>query len=227
MCQGIRDAGNLAWKLHHVLSGSAPESLLATYQDERRPNVVATTQLAKECGLIISERNNEKAKIRDEEISAATAGLGRTIIRQDLIPPFATGFLESAAPLSGTVFPQPLVTTSNQTDVLLDDVLSPGFHLVLLAESINESELKELCMVAETQHVEIVVVQGTSSPAASHHPQILYLQETTPLIKEYLEGSSCVGAIVRPDHYVYCGVVNMKNALGALTLLANKLRTLD
>ena len=227
MCQGIRDAGNLAWKLHHVLSGSAPESLLATYQDERRPNVVATTQLAKECGLIISERNNEKAKIRDEEISAATAGLGRTIIRQDLIPPFATGFLEPAAPLSGTVFPQPLVTTSNQTDVLLDDVLSPGFHLVLLAEFINESELKELCTVAEIQHVEIVIVQGTSSPAASYHPQILYLQETTPLIKGYLAGSSCVGAIVRPDHYVYCGVVNIKNALGALTLLANKLRTLD
>ena len=227
MCQGIRDAGNLAWKLEHVVSGKAPESLLKTYEDERRPNVVATTQLAKDCGQIISERNLEKAKIRDAEISAATAGLGRTIIRQDLIPPFSVGFLESPAPLSGTVFPQPLVAALGRTDILLDELLSPCFHMVVLAESTEESELQELCIAASRLRVEIVVVHEKILPHNSKHHQILHVQETTPLIKEYLMGSSCIGAIVRPDHYVYCGVANVKNALGALAILAVKLRIPD
>lgn len=34
---GIQDAGNLAWKLAAVLQGKAPESLLDSYQEERRP----------------------------------------------------------------------------------------------------------------------------------------------------------------------------------------------
>ena len=50
MCQGLRDAGNLAWKLHLVITGQASDSLLRTYTKERRPNVVETTRLAKEIG---------------------------------------------------------------------------------------------------------------------------------------------------------------------------------
>ncbi len=34
---GVADAENLAWKLAHVLQGSAPEVLLDTYETERRP----------------------------------------------------------------------------------------------------------------------------------------------------------------------------------------------
>lgn len=34
---GVQDAHNLAWKLAHVLSGAAPESLLDSYEVERRP----------------------------------------------------------------------------------------------------------------------------------------------------------------------------------------------
>jgi 3-(3-hydroxy-phenyl)propionate hydroxylase len=227
MCQGIRDAGNLAWKLHQVVSGRAPESLLATYEEERRPNVVATTQLAKECGLIISERNFEKAKIRDAEIAAATAGLGHTIIRQDLIPPFAVGFIESDAPLSGRIFPQPLVMASGPEEVLMDDLLLPGFHLVVLANLIDVHELAELSNAAFKVDVEMVVLHEDRLPEKNGHSQILDIKETTSLIKDYLTASSCIGAIVRPDHYVYCGIANVKNALSVLTLLAAKLRIPD
>ena len=227
MCQGIRDAGNLAWKLEQVVSGRAPESLLATYEDERRPNVVATTQLAKECGLMISERDFEKANIRDAEIDVATAGLGHTIIRQDLIPPFEVGFIESDAPLSGRIFPQPLVMASGPEEVLMDDLLSPRFHLVVLANLIDAHELAELSTAASKLDVQMVVVYEDRMPEKSGYSQILKIKETTSLIKDYLMASSCIGAIVRPDHYVYCGIENVKNGLIALTLLAAKLRIAD
>jgi putative polyketide hydroxylase len=43
---GIQDAHNLAWKLSAVLAGRARPSLLATYQDERRPVGLLTMQQA-------------------------------------------------------------------------------------------------------------------------------------------------------------------------------------
>jgi 2-polyprenyl-6-methoxyphenol hydroxylase-like FAD-dependent oxidoreductase len=39
---GIHDAHNLAWKLALVLRGAANQSLLATYDRERRPVIEAT-----------------------------------------------------------------------------------------------------------------------------------------------------------------------------------------
>jgi 2-polyprenyl-6-methoxyphenol hydroxylase-like FAD-dependent oxidoreductase len=37
MNTGIQDAANLAWKLALVLGGQAPDSLLDSYERERRP----------------------------------------------------------------------------------------------------------------------------------------------------------------------------------------------
>ncbi|PCC70678.1 3-(3-hydroxy-phenyl)propionate hydroxylase [Nannocystis exedens] len=39
MCAGIRDAVNLAWKLHRVITGRASPDLLASYERERRAHV--------------------------------------------------------------------------------------------------------------------------------------------------------------------------------------------
>jgi 2-polyprenyl-6-methoxyphenol hydroxylase-like FAD-dependent oxidoreductase len=43
---GVHDAHNLAWKLAHVLDGSAGEDLLSTYQDERLPVARFTVEQA-------------------------------------------------------------------------------------------------------------------------------------------------------------------------------------
>jgi hypothetical protein len=40
---GVQDVHNLAWKLAHVLAGRAPERLLDTYDEERRPVAQANT----------------------------------------------------------------------------------------------------------------------------------------------------------------------------------------
>jgi len=37
MCAGMRDAGNLAWKLGRVVLGQNDDGLLDTYQAERAP----------------------------------------------------------------------------------------------------------------------------------------------------------------------------------------------
>ncbi|MFN5720338.1 MAG: FAD-dependent monooxygenase, partial [Bradyrhizobium sp.] len=55
LCAGIRDAVNLAWKLRLVLRGDAGETLLDSYEIERKPHVRAVVASAKEFGKIIGE----------------------------------------------------------------------------------------------------------------------------------------------------------------------------
>lgn len=223
MCQGIRDAGNLAWKLHQVIRGSAHENLLTTYTQERRPNVVATTQLAKDCGLMISERDQAKARVRDEEISTETNGLGRLIIRQDLIPALDAGLIVTSEPLSGKVFPQPVVMSAGQGDVMMDELVQTQFHLVVLADHIGKNDLNQLCTEAAHAGILTVVVSQELPLQQGINDQVLYVKEIAPLIQNFVTSHSCMGVIVRPDHYVYCGLVDAKSAQFELSRLVSKL----
>ena len=57
MSAGVRDAANLCWKLAAVLPGQAPESLLDSYQAERKPHVNEVTRRAVKTGRLIIQRN--------------------------------------------------------------------------------------------------------------------------------------------------------------------------
>ena len=46
MSAGVRDVANLCWKLAAVLGGQAPESLLDSYEAERKPHVTEVTRRA-------------------------------------------------------------------------------------------------------------------------------------------------------------------------------------
>ena len=107
MCQGIRDAANLAWKLQHVLSGKAGDALLNTYEIERRQHVKHLISVIKDIGAVICERNPEKARARDRRLLAEAGGKIETVPRQHLIPPLERGFLSSRPhPANGTLFPK-------------------------------------------------------------------------------------------------------------------------
>ena len=95
MCQGIRDAANLSWKLHYVLAGKAKERLLDTYEAERSAHAKRLISIVKDIGAVIGERNVEKARARDRWHLAEAGGKVVTVPRQHLIPPLEDGFLSS------------------------------------------------------------------------------------------------------------------------------------
>lgn len=64
-CSGMRDAANLAWKLNLVLRGVSADSLLDTYETERRPHVLTLMQQARSLGLVANTSNPVKAAVRD------------------------------------------------------------------------------------------------------------------------------------------------------------------
>ncbi|KAF3935587.1 hypothetical protein ABW19_dt0203760 [Dactylella cylindrospora] len=65
MCSGIRDSRNLAWKLAAVMKGQADESLLDTYEAERKPHVDEVIRMALKIGSLIVVTNPIIGIIRD------------------------------------------------------------------------------------------------------------------------------------------------------------------
>jgi 3-(3-hydroxy-phenyl)propionate hydroxylase len=64
---GVQDAVNLGWKLAQVVSGTSPESLLDTYQDERHP--VAARLLRHTMAQTALQRQDERMKAVVEVVS--------------------------------------------------------------------------------------------------------------------------------------------------------------
>ncbi|MGP4052891.1 FAD-dependent monooxygenase [Streptomyces sp. 2A115] len=93
MCQGIRDASNLMWKLALHLRGDTSERLLDTYQRERASHVRHVTLVAKEFGHVICERDEATAAKRDADLLAELKATPEGTIRQSLIPGLLAGFL--------------------------------------------------------------------------------------------------------------------------------------
>jgi len=136
---GIRDAANLGWKLAAVVSGQADDALLDTYDVERRKHARAMIDLSTMVGRVISPTNGGVAALRDGVIRAASVmpSLKRYVLEMRFkpMPRYEQGAVFHPEPRSetspvGTLFVQPRVDTRDGPDVLLDDVLGPGFAVV-------------------------------------------------------------------------------------------------
>ncbi len=136
---GIRDAGNLGWKLAAVVNGQAEDELLDTYDVERRKHARAMIDLSTMVGRVISPTNRRVAALRDKVIHAASVvpALKRYVLEMRFkpMPRYEHGAVFHAEPRAessptGTLFIQPRVDTRDQQNVLLDDVLGAGFAVL-------------------------------------------------------------------------------------------------
>jgi 3-(3-hydroxy-phenyl)propionate hydroxylase len=211
MCQGIRDAANLAWKLQLVLSGTAGEALLSTYAAERRPHVRATTEIAKGMGRIICELDPAKARARDARMLAENGNPPAVRYRQSLIPGLTRGalWIEQGAPV-GARFPQPRIKTAGGV-CLLDDLAGAGFRLVL-APPLGEADVPDALRHALARlggsMLVLLEADGASGRVSGRvssraGPDTLAIVETECVLAEWLAANGLVAALVRPDHYVF------------------------
>jgi 3-(3-hydroxy-phenyl)propionate hydroxylase len=214
MCQGIRDVGNLVWKLDRVLRGQSNATLLDTYGEERGEHVRQLTSRIKAIGHVICERDPDAAAARDERILAEGGGQPRTITRQEIVPPLQTGLL--AFPLCaahGTLFPQPWIRTAEGRR-RLDSVAGTGWRLVL--DTRSELEL--------SPNLQAIMAQLDIRPIRIGPAADDVLAEEDGVLAAWFDRHDCRAAIVRPDHYVF-GVASDVSALDALlTDLAERLR---
>ncbi|MFA5597112.1 MAG: bifunctional 3-(3-hydroxy-phenyl)propionate/3-hydroxycinnamic acid hydroxylase [Pusillimonas sp.] len=136
---GMRDAFNLGWKMALVAQGKAGDALLDTYEVERRDHAKAMIEISVLAGNIFAPPKRWQAALRD----GITWALG-------FVPPIKRYFLEmrfkpmpkysqgaqvaetpyrKESPV-GKMFIQPKVGTESGQDILLDDVIGPGFAII-------------------------------------------------------------------------------------------------
>lgn len=125
MSAGVRDAANLCWKLAAVINGQAPDSLLDSYQAERKPHVTETTRRACRVGRLITERNRVTAAVRNHAMRVLTRIPGAEAAAQKRMwvpdPRYADGFLAGGRHRAvGWQIPQPWLTDPG---IRLDDLL--------------------------------------------------------------------------------------------------------
>lgn len=73
MCAGLRDAGNLGWRLDLVLRGVCGPALLDAYGEERKAHVSHFIQLSMEIGRAVCVTDPQAACERDAALRAAMA----------------------------------------------------------------------------------------------------------------------------------------------------------
>jgi 3-(3-hydroxy-phenyl)propionate hydroxylase len=222
MCQGLRDAANLVWKLERVLRSRSDADLLDTYGAERGAHVRELTAQIKAIGQAICERDPAAAWARDARLIAEGGGRAPVITRQEIVPPLRSGMLALDTPSAGVLFPQPWVAAQDETG-LLDRIAGTGWRLVLDgrhdAEALWPAGVRRMGGLDLT----VIVIAPHDAPAdvAEAHGRVV--RERDGVVARWFDTHACRAAIVRPDHYVYGGAIDRAALAALMDTLATKL----
>ena len=180
LCAGVRDSMNLSWKIAGVLSGDLPESVLDTYEVERKPHARALIQLAKLIGVsmtrgggvgdllrrAIAPRLHWVPGLRDRLLDSETPPLRRSEMVEGR---------RAGKSLNGRLCPNALLAEN----VRYDDVTRGGFVFVSGVPLSPEQRALLAC-------------RGT---------EVLEVEPGSPLVT-WLKDGKAAAALIRPDFTV-------------------------
>jgi 3-(3-hydroxy-phenyl)propionate hydroxylase len=194
---GVRDAANLCWKLNAVIKRQAPDSLLGSYQSERKPHVTEVTRRACLVGRVITERNRVVATIRNHALRALSRLPGSLTAYQKLlwIPDarYEEGFFaEGGRGAVGWQIPQPWVVDTGGAKVRLDDVV--GGQWTILHTGTPPAGTQAWANLG------VPVTRLTGSNAVSGTDTIRDIDGT--LIR-WLQRKNAAAVVLRPDRFIY------------------------
>jgi 3-(3-hydroxy-phenyl)propionate hydroxylase len=236
MNTGIRDVTNLCWKLAAIVTGQADRSLLATYDQERRPHAKAMIDLSTTLGRILSPTRRSVARARDWFLRAAsvTPPVKRWVLEMRFkpIPHYRRGFIAPddpgvPAPTAGRMLAQPLVETRDGQRIRLDEVLGSWFAIVGFEcdplAALTDAELAAV----DRFHPRVIKVVESRAGARHHerpcvHPESLVVEDVDNELRTWFQARGRTVVLVRPDRYV--AALTTANDFGpTLTLLADQL----
>lgn len=190
-CSGMRDGITLGWKLDLVLRGLAEETLLDTYEAERRPHATAITDISSGLGKVANTHDPVAAAARDKAMRDGTTPPP---------PPFPTivaGVVSHGADgnvetLAGTLTPQAVVRRGND-EGLFDDVVGRGFNIVSVAAA------NAVLLASDKEFLAgLGAVIATTEPGADDS-----ITEVDGIYAAYFAEHGIEAFIGRPDHHLF------------------------
>jgi 3-(3-hydroxy-phenyl)propionate hydroxylase len=208
MNSGLRDAHNVAWKLELVLKGLADESIMDSYEQERRDPAWAMIQLAVAMGQVVMPKGREQVEFRELLLKALEPfpGVQDYFLQMRFKPKPRYGgglFVDFdaqryEASLVGEMIPQPNVVGAGGRARKLDDLLGPGFALIAQNESCSNT-LKKLShpIWDELKPARVSLFDG-SPPADAPTSAIMPVDPISRPLRTHRDQI----LLVRPDRYV-------------------------
>ncbi|MET7778418.1 bifunctional 3-(3-hydroxy-phenyl)propionate/3-hydroxycinnamic acid hydroxylase [Streptomyces sp. NPDC005388] len=196
MAAGVRDVANLCWKLDAVLRGELPETVLDSYEAERKPHVKEVTKRAVFVGRLITERRRPVARVRDAGLRVLNRvpGFGDWLQDSNWIPVarYAEGLqARPRARASGCQIPQPWVTGPDGEHVRLDDALGSRWLLLHTGSAAPQPAWDHLGIPSLT------ITPARSRPAEGT------LVDSDDVLLAWLAARRAATVALRPDAYVY------------------------
>jgi len=235
MSAGVRDAWNLGWKLHAVLEGRAADSLLDSYESERRPHVTAMIREAVRVKDLVSIQSRAGAALRNVLMRTIVhlPVLGPLFTRGELIPkPVYRRGTYLGLPRrgwrgpEGTLMPQPPVRLPNGQRHRLDDQLGNGF--VVLGAGIDPrphiGHTERQWLDAQGSQLAVMYRWGSRPQCRTDvlwQRDLLELEDVTGQWHQWLRRCRVADGhvlIVRPDRFIFAAVPphRLGEALGTL-----------
>ena len=200
---GMKDVANLAWKLAAVVTGSAGDEILDTYEVERAHSVRAMVNLSRRLGAVIMPTNRMIAAARDAAFALLNLSAGfRSFVRRGgmLPPPHISRSALTAArrdPVVGQMLPKLEVTAAGDRRPL--DLCIGCHQWLVLGVGIDPR--------AELSSRDSAILDGlgarflaVNSPAATIPTQSLQCQDQAFLA--WAKSHRLRGLLVRPDRFV-------------------------
>ncbi|MFJ5780019.1 bifunctional 3-(3-hydroxy-phenyl)propionate/3-hydroxycinnamic acid hydroxylase [Streptomyces sp. NPDC093094] len=196
MAAGVRDVANLCWKLDSVIHGELPETVLESYEAERKPHVREVTRRAVFVGRMITERRRPVARVRNGALRALDRipGFGAWMQDSNWIPVARYDAGLQARPrtrATGHQIPQPWVTGPDGERVRLDDALAGRW--LLLHRGLPTAQ-----PAWERLGVESLAVLPMGSPPAEGA-----IVDSDGVLLPWLTERRVTTVALRPDAYVY------------------------
>ena len=231
---GMRDALNLAWKLSLVIKGLAADSLLDSYEQERRDHAKAMIDLSVLAGHVLAPPKRWQGTLRDgvSWLLNYVPPVKRYFLEMRFkpMPQYTRGALiapsEKGSP-TGKMFIQPQVLTDAGTTVLLDEVIGENFAIIawgcdptwgLTAAQITQ--WKNL----GTRFIQVLPDVQLRAPSDAGDDVIRVGDSSGRLREWFARGNSSI-ALVRPDRFV-AGVAIPQTVGQACDELARALKVL-
>lgn len=217
MNTGLRDVGNLCWKLAAIVRGEASPDLLATYEAERRPHAAAMTDLSTNLGRLLGQTRPVVARVRDAALGAVglVPPLKRWVVEMRFkpVPDYRAGFAvadgDARVPTTGRMMPQPAVEVRPGCPVPLDDVLGNWFALVgFECDPLAGLDGEALAAVDRFRPDVVKVVASRSGRAGEPcvRPSTLVVEDVDNQLRPWFHARGAGVVLVRPDRYVAaCG----------------------
>ena len=231
---GMRDASNLAWKLSLVIKGLAADSLLDSYEQERRDHAKAMIDLSVLAGHVLAPPKRWQGTLRDgvSWLLNYVPPVKRYFLEMRFkpMPQYTRGALivpsEKGSP-TGKMFIQPQVLTDAGSTVLLDEVIGENFAIIawgcdptwgLTAAQITQ--WKNL----GTRFIQVLPDVQLRAPSDAGDDVIRVGDSSGRLREWFARGNSSI-ALVRPDRFV-AGVAIPQTVGQACDELARALKVL-